>query len=101
MRSNRFLVLVSCIGLVACGSDGGKDDPATGGQSAGGTSSGGTSSGGASSGGASSGGASSGGTSSGGGGNTGPVGTADFDTRCSAPGVVRCVGFDAASDIAG
>jgi hypothetical protein len=101
MRSNRFLVLVSCVGLVACGSDGGNDDPATGGQSAGGTSSGGTTSGGASSGGASSGGASSGGTSSGGGGNTGPVGTADFDTRCSAPGVVRCVGFDAASDIAG
>lgn len=33
--------------------------------------------------------------------DTGPVGSADFDTRCAAPGVVRCVGFDATSDITG
>ena len=30
-----------------------------------------------------------------------PTGSADFQTRCSSAGVVRCVGFDTASDIAG
>ncbi|MEK7201314.1 MAG: Ig-like domain-containing protein, partial [Patescibacteria group bacterium] len=30
-----------------------------------------------------------------------PSGSADFQTRCSQPGVVKCVGFDQASDIAG
>ena len=30
-----------------------------------------------------------------------PISAADFNTRCTAPGVVKCVGFDAASDIAG
>jgi hypothetical protein len=29
------------------------------------------------------------------------IGTADFDTRCKAPGVIKCVGFDSASDITG
>jgi hypothetical protein len=30
-----------------------------------------------------------------------PAGTADFATRCAQPGVLRCVGFDSASDLAG
>jgi hypothetical protein len=30
-----------------------------------------------------------------------PLPTADFEARCGAPGVVRCVGFDTATDIAG
>ena len=30
-----------------------------------------------------------------------PINAADFDTRCKAPGVVKCIGFDAASDITG
>ncbi|MGE0764553.1 MAG: hypothetical protein AB7N80_14855 [Bdellovibrionales bacterium] len=30
-----------------------------------------------------------------------PVGAQDFAARCAAPGVVKCVGFDQASDIAG
>jgi hypothetical protein len=30
-----------------------------------------------------------------------PVGTQDFPTRCTAPGVIKCVGFDSPSDIAG
>jgi hypothetical protein len=30
-----------------------------------------------------------------------PAGTADFATRCAQPGVLRCVGFDTASDLAG
>src|SRR5262245_15148385 len=32
---------------------------------------------------------------------TGPLSPADFQARCSGPGVLRCVGFDAAADIAG
>src|SRR5262245_20757587 len=39
-----------------------------------------------------------GGSGAGGSGNTGP---SDFPTRCQAPGVVRCVGFDSAQEIAG
>src|SRR4026209_2623309 len=30
-----------------------------------------------------------------------PTGSLDFTTRCAQPGVIRCVGFDSASDIAG
>ena len=30
-----------------------------------------------------------------------PLGTQDFQTRCSQSGVLRCIGFDSASDIAG
>ena len=33
--------------------------------------------------------------------NTVPSGSADFQTRCTAQGVVRCVGFDSPSDISG
>jgi hypothetical protein len=33
--------------------------------------------------------------------NSTPTGSADFQTRCTAPGVLRCVGFDQASDIQG
>jgi len=36
-----------------------------------------------------------------GGGGAGPPGPSNFAERCSAPGVVRCVGFDSASDLAG
>jgi hypothetical protein len=77
----------------------------SGGAKAGGNTSGGATSGGTSSGGATSGGAgaatggASGSSTSGGAGGVGPPG--DFTTRCAAPGVVRCVGFDANADIAG
>jgi hypothetical protein len=35
------------------------------------------------------------------GGDDGPVGTGDFDERCAAEGVLRCIGFDDASDLDG
>jgi hypothetical protein len=34
-------------------------------------------------------------------GGSGPIDPADFETRCAAPGVVRCVGFDSPSDLGG
>src|SRR5687768_16146181 len=34
-------------------------------------------------------------------GGSGNAGPGDFAARCKAPGVVRCVGFDSAQDIAG
>jgi hypothetical protein len=33
--------------------------------------------------------------------STVPASTADFQTRCSSPGVLRCIGFDSPSDITG
>jgi len=33
--------------------------------------------------------------------SSGPQGSLDFQARCAQPGVIRCVGFDAAADIAG
>lgn len=33
--------------------------------------------------------------------NTPPASSADFQTRCSSPGVLRCIGFDSPSDITG
>ena len=33
--------------------------------------------------------------------STPPVGAQSFSTRCAQPGVIKCVGFDAASDISG
>lgn len=96
-------IAVSGAVLSACGGD--DKGAASGGAGAAGNSSVGGSSGsvGADGGGGSSGSTNTGGGagSTGSGGSVGPTGTADFEARCAAAGVVRCVGFDAPSDLAG
>lgn len=79
------------------GSSGAAGSATTGGSS--GTLTGGSS--GAAPGGASGSAGSAGTTGSDGAGGSGATGPADFATRCAAPGVVRCVGFDTQADIAG
>ena len=71
----------------------------TGGTTTGGTTTGGTTTGGTTTGGTTTGGTTTGGTTTGG--TTPPPGSQPFATRCVAPGVIKCVSFDSAADIAG
>jgi hypothetical protein len=98
LRRRRTLALLPILCTFGCSADGDSEaapDGGSGGQATGGQSTGGQATGGQATGGSSSGGAPSGGGS----GGVGPPG--DFATRCAGPGVIRCVGFDAASEIAG
>src|SRR5437660_1417627 len=75
-----------------------------GGTTTGGTTTGGTTTGGTTTGGTTTGGTTTGGTTTGG--TTPPPanpppGSQPFATRCAAPGVIKCVSFDSAADIAG
>src|SRR5882672_8754409 len=97
-----FLALAVALTISACSSSdsaGWSDGSTTGSAGNGASTGGGTTTGGTTTGGTTTGGTTTGGTTPPP--ANPPPGSQPFATRCAAPGVIKCVSFDSAADIAG